>query len=212
MFKVIKLSVILLMIALFVQGCTPKVNLSPAVKSKIKTIKVDENVSISPIPFFMTKGDAIFAGLFGPAGSVMANSDMSKEEQLKKYLDDNSISMKDIYLKSLKTNLKNNAFFANKIVSKNADYFLKSQINMYGLVYHHSIFNSDYKPTISVQLQLFDKNNEVVWKEVDFITSYNGNTPQKELSVFFKDPELMKESLSIVTDEVLKSILGRLPE
>lgn len=196
-----------LSLVLFFQGCSQKVELSPSAKNEIKNIKVDRELAVPALPFFMTGSDALFAGLFGAVGGAIAGADLSKEEKLALYLKEKNINIKDIYFSVLDEELNGNMYFNKKISSENTDYVLKSTILQYGLVYHHNILNSDYKPTMAIKMELLDRNQKVIWANTEFVTSYNGNTPQEEIQKYFNDPELMKKALSSASKEVIKPLL-----
>ena len=195
-------------VVLFLQGCAQKVELQPSVKNEINSIKVDRSILTPQLPFFMTGSDAVFIGLFGPIGGAVVGSDLSKEEKLAAHLKKSNIDIKEIYLDVLDKELKHSSFFNNKLSEENAKYILKSTILQYGLVYHHNILNSDYKPTMAIKMELIDtRSAKVIWSDTEFVTSYNNNTPQEELSKFLDDTELMKKALGNASKEVITPLL-----
>ena len=193
-------------------GCAGKKTMSLEVKRGLTKIVLDKNVNMPKEIMFMTKGDALTIGLGGIIGGVISASDMTQEERLQKFLDDNNISFDEILKEEYLLALKSRPYYANRLTTdSNAQNRFKLTVNMYGLMYHHNIFSSDYKPSANIKFELLDKNNEVIWSETDFASSYTEETSRMPLEDYFKNPRNMREAFHSVARVISRLVVAKLP-
>lgn len=198
-------------LTLMLNGCATKVNLTKEIKKEVNFIQISTDVNISNLPILITSTDALTMSLGGAISGAIVGSNLSEEEKLYKYIKDNEINIKNIYKQALYTSIQKNSFLKNKITKKDARYILKSNIQAYGLVYHHNILNNKYKPQTNVTIELYDRTNKkTIWSNNDFITSYNSNTLEKTYDEYFTNPEYLKKALSqaftIATEHILEDL------
>ena len=203
---------LVVVLSLMFFGCAGKTTMSPEVKSQLKKIALDTNVTMPQEVMFMTRGDALAMGLGGIVGGLIVGSDLSQEEKLHKFLDENKINFDEILKEEYLLALKSKPYYASKLTTEsNAQNKFKITVNMYGLMYHHNIFSADYKPSANIKFDLLDNNNKVIWSETDFVTSYTDETSRMPLEDYFKNPENMREAFHSVARVISKLVIEKLP-
>jgi len=208
--KIIKILLLMLgMLLLF--GCAGKVSMNPEVKTRLGSLAIDDKVQMPKNITLMTKGDALAIGLGGLIGGIIADSSLTEEEKLAKFLEDNKIDFSKMIKNEYKLALKKRPYYYNKLVSSNAQQTFKIIVNMYGLVYHHNIFSSDYVPTANIKFDLVDKNGKILWSETDFVTSYTDGTIRMPFDDYFKNPDNMRKALQFAAKKIANLVVSKLP-
>lgn len=207
-----KFNILLLVLVLLqISGCARKTLLSSSNKYHLTSLAISEKVKMPKELFFMSTGDALSIGLGGALGMLLADKSLTKEKKLDKYLKYNNIDFSKIIKDEYRVALRKKPFYYNKLVSDRPQQFFKITVNMYGLVYHHNIFNSNYMPTSNITIDLIDKNGKVLWSKTDYITSYSKKTIQMPLNKYFENPDSMRKALHLMARAISVNIVNSLP-
>ncbi|WP_373000796.1 hypothetical protein [Sulfurimonas sp.] len=194
--KELKIYVYIVLSAIFLVSCSNK-NLDIDVKNNITSIEIDNNISGSIYPFFMSKNN----------DKVEKYGNEKASKRLALYLERNNIDIKKNYQKELKKALDNNDFFKEKIV-KNGDYVLASTIEMYGLIYPH-IYNDNYKPIVRIKIDMINKKTqELVWSDSCHISILNSETMSRPFHEYINNPRILEKAFSEVMQIAISEIIS----
>lgn len=206
--KTIMYIVNIILIGIIFQGCAKSIPMET--KNKIKTIEINKIVGGQKgITLILSKEiKDVLADFYQGKNIYVEDRSISElRTSLSRYIYKNA-NITEVYNASLEKYLKNSNYFNNKLVSKNGDYILKSYISMYGLVFDYDVFPIKYKPTIYLEIKLFDKNRDVVWSDSSYLSSMNGGTSSYLLKEYIDNPEFLRKALREASDILIKSLLS----
>lgn len=162
----------LLFLGLIFTGCTSKKSIN--INKDIKSISLNKDVGVSSVPRSVRSPFSIGLGLGGNVfrhvgvnvGTVI-NPTISNDDalNLERTLSRHNISISNIVKKEFSNEMKNDNFYKNKFVAFGSDYTIYLYVPKYTL--ESSVFNSNGYLKVYIDLEILDKNTQVVYSGSD---------------------------------------------
>jgi hypothetical protein len=185
------------MLALLV-GCASTVNLSPEAKSKIKTIKISENV---------TAPDGMF--YYGRSAALLGNIGMLTEISAREQLDKEAppAELKAINVTAFKNALSKTHY---RVVNGDADATMTIIIRSYGFIAPPFGLTKTIKPELNVVAMLANKKDQIIWIQWSYISDLSKNTPSTSEDELLAHPEKLRAiyqlTANIAANQIVKTL------
>jgi len=197
---------IFLSITLLLTGCATTIQMTPAEKQEIKTIKVSNNVSVPKDMSYMGPG-MTYGLMFGVVGALaVGGKETSDADKMKAYVLQKKIFIQKIVKEQMIKALKSGTHY--KLVSKNPDATMYLTIKSYGFSIPHG-FSTELMPVLEVQGKLIDKQNKIIWEDQDRVIPLPFDTQGMPLHTWqqlVKAPELIRQSWTKAAEKVSVSL------
>ena len=189
-------------------GCATKVPLGPEVKGAIRSVSIDKSVPTPKDIFYhsTTQGRSATIPL---VSSLLADIAAAREAaQLERAMRNGGIDPGQILREQFESGLRSAGVFSS-ILSEGGDAEVKLQITTFGFM-EHVQSSSQLKPMLVVMGTLVRPDGSVVWKGSSEVTALNSETPSHTLEDYVKDPQSIREALTVAAkvavDDLVKSM------
>jgi len=178
-------------------------------RDAIQSVSVSNFVKIAPNAAFNGRAGAWGVGIGGAIGAAIAANNSSPSQEIKAFLDQKQIDVRDIVRNSFFKGLANDPKWASRLHDQSDTYF-NLEVLAYGLTMTTNIFSSDYKPWLSVRATLMNQKGETLWQAHDVIAQFNSATPKATYADFLSDPKWFLDGFSAASAEITQSLLDKL--
>jgi hypothetical protein len=150
-------------VVLVVSGCaTPTQKLSDADRGIYSAVRISQSVEMPKEPYLLAPGGSVGL-MFGAVGGLAAGGSIENERQVfRRFLEKNSISIKQIALQEIELALRESKKL--KIVPK-ADASapeIRIAVLMYGFSVPH-LLSSNVVPVVNIKCEMVDASGKTIW-------------------------------------------------
>ncbi|MDP0506480.1 MAG: hypothetical protein Q7K47_04945 [Fusobacterium sp. JB019] len=199
-----KKNFILLILTLTLFSCSPANRKLNSFKQS-RSLKLSKTVIIKDNMFFSDMQSSVKGGLNSLLGDFLANSMDNKKEKFIKVMIENNINIENIVLKSANKELKK----AGINNSDNSEFEIKFIVRLYGFGQRQGL-SKKLKPIMVIEAKISDNNNEIVFKDIENITTFNSKTKHYEIDEYIKDYNKINAALEGVASIAISNILKNL--
>ena len=230
-----------LVTVLLMLGCARKVEMTSDVKERLTSLSIADEVTMPSEFSVHTRRDvavdemgalgAVFllptkagASLFGKEFFVkllLASSisfinrlDKSDENRFMHLMQEHHIDFGKMLKKAYLKALQKKPYYAQKLVTTSADATFKISVPTYGLLVGFNVFKDSYRLGSKVQIELVDKNGEVLWRENEVVNMpFHKDIESliKPYDDYAKHPEILRKDLEYLATYMAETIVSRLP-
>jgi hypothetical protein len=198
-----------LVLALFVlNGCASQGWIKEDARKSISGIAIDKNVKLPERIFYYGPEQAIGAGIGGIIGGLIAAGADDEPAKISAYMRRNRIDVAVLIADELEAAVSQTARLPWPLRDA-PDAILRMNVVSYGLM-HKMAFSSEYKPLLTLQLQLVDTGGAVMWQDVAHATNLTSQTPGYTYEQYFSVPENMTMAYSEAAKFVVNELLNKL--
>jgi hypothetical protein len=189
-------------------GCAAKVPLRPEAKGAIRSVSIDKSVPTPKDIFYHSTTQGMSADL-PLVGGLLANIAAARgTAQLERAMLNGGIDPGQILREQFESGLRSAGVFSS-ILSEGGDAEVKLQIITFGFM-EDVPSSSQLKPILVVMGTLVRPDGSVVWKGSSDVTALNSDTPSHTLEEYVKDPQSIREALTVAAkvavDDLVKSM------
>lgn len=207
--KILKILLVSIFV-FFIIACSSKNKLE--LNKVITSFSLSNSVYIEEVPLKVDSPISFGIGLGGYVSKhigVSASSTVTpkikntKALNLQNAIALHNLSLEKLVLKEFKTQLSKDEFYKNKFVPFGADYIINLSVKKYEI--DNSIFSSNAHIKIFLELQILNKNADLVYKDIQVNEIDSKNLVYSE-SKILND----KEILTMTLNESLKNVIYKI--
>ncbi|UUV18435.1 hypothetical protein NRK67_14240 [Fusobacteria bacterium ZRK30] len=170
-----------------------------------RSLKLSETVIIKDDMFFSDVQSSIRGGINSLLGDAIANGMDNKKEKFIKTMETNDIDIKNIVFESASEELKK----AGINNSNDSEFELQFVVRLYGFGQRQG-FSKELRPIMVIEAKIINSNNEVVFKDVENITTMNSNTEHHKTDEYIGDYNKIENALKGVSSIAISNIIKNL--
>lgn len=185
----------------------PTKELSIEDRASIRTIYVDDNVTLPQLPGVRTRADTWAEG-FGGAIAVARSTDSSVEHATAEYLKKNNIRIDEILVHSFAAELATRNKFAFFTSPSGADAVINFVVTRYGIEHTFNPISNDYRTYLSANATMVMAGGKIIWSKQ--CSAESDDQQQVTFNELYGNPETMRRHMSIVTNTCAKEMVDHL--
>lgn len=198
--KIFVLSILVLMMV----GCSSN-NKKLSEINQSRSLKLSETVIIKDDMFFSDMQSSVRGGIGSLLGDVIADGMDNKKEKFIKTMEKNDIDIKNMVLESANEELKK----AGINNSNDSEFELQFVVRLYGFGQRQG-FSKELRPMMVIEAKIIDSNNEVVFKDVENITTMNSKTESHKVDEYIEDHYKIESALKGVSSIAISNIIKQI--
>lgn len=206
--KVYRIVLVIVCLSLAACATTTHIRLDREVKSKIKTVSVNESVPMEDrVTVFGMKQAT--AGVFGGAISAAVGEAAFDDKTIfKNILQKNDIRVGEILRSSFKERLEQANTFP-KVVNNGADAQFNIVIRQYGL-FKRGAFDGALRAAMWGGVSLVSADGKILWQKSIKPEAFEDRIPAYDLKYYQEHPEALRESFKVFSSIIVTELINDL--
>lgn len=195
---------VFLVLFLMLVGCSSS-NKKLIEFNQSRSLKLSKTIIIKDDMFFSDAQSSVRGGIGSLLGDIVANGMDNKKEKFIKTMEKNDIDIKNIVFESANEELK-------KVGINNSNYSefeLQFVVRLYGFGQRQG-FSKELRPMMVIEAKIIDSNNEVIFKDVENITTMNSKTKSYKVDEYIEDHNKIKNALKGVSSIAISNIVKQI--
>lgn len=185
----------------------PTKEMSVEDRTSIRTIYVDNSVTLPQLPNVKTRADTWAEG-FGGALAVIRSTDYSKEHATDEYLKKNNIRIDEMLVRSLAAELATRDKFAVVKSPSGADATINLVVTRYGIEHTFNPISNNYRTHLNANATMVRSGGRIIWSKQ--CSEESDDQQQVTFNELFGNPETMRKHMLIVTNTCAKEMVDHL--
>lgn len=173
-------------------------------RSKL-SLKVSEEVIVLEDMFYSDMQSSVRGGMGGLLGDIAADGMEDKREIFFKTMADNDVDIQGIVLKAALGELER----SHIKIKEDAELELKFTVRLYGFGQKHGL-SKRLHPMIVLESKITDEGGEVLFKDVENITTFSRGTTSYSVDEYIEDFSKIEESLKGVSAKAISKTLEKI--
>ncbi len=154
------------------------------------SLRISQEVVILEDMFYSDMQSSVRGGVGGLLGDIAADSMEDKEKLFSKTMRDNNVDIQGIILSVALGELEK----AKIKIKEDAELELKFTVRLYGFGQKHGL-SKRLHPMIVLETKITDEGGEVLFKDVENITTFSRGTTSYSVDEYIKDSSKIEEGL-----------------
>lgn len=169
------------------------------------SLRVSEEVVVLDDMFYSDMQSSVRGGIGSLLGDIVANGMEDKEEQFSKTMTDNNVDIGEIVLRAALGELDK----AKIKVEEDAKLEMKFTVRLYGFGQKHGL-SKKLHPMMVLETEITDEGGEVLFKDVENITTFNRGTTSYSVDEYIEDSSKIEEGLEEVAAIAISKTLEKI--
>lgn len=169
------------------------------------SLKVSEEVVVLDDMFYSDMQSSVRGGIGGLLGDVAAGGMEDKEGAFSNTMADNNIDIRKIVLKVALKELDR----SHIKIKEDAESEMKFTVRLYGFGQKHGL-SKKLHPMIVLETKVVDKGGEVLFKDVENITTFSSGTTSYSVDEYITDSSKIEEGLEGVSAIAISNTIEKI--
>jgi len=197
-------------------GCASSVALNKQIQKTKQPVTLSQDVSLPGKMYYQGFGDLSMAPAFGISGLLVEMSERGREKSHVKPVDvvtyvmeKSEIDVRKIVLNEFEKQIRSAGLFS-EIVYEDKNYpELRLSIFIHGFAQPHGL-SKQLKPLLGIEGILVSQDNSILWKNSDYVTNLNGQTPSHTVEEYISNPELMRKAFHRASEIAVGNLVSHM--